>query len=164
MIEKIFWNLRLKAYNLQDFWDQKNKLFEQLKQNAFITSNLQKWSVSLLWNLQPQFCRFKSQVVEISNIRPMSLKIILFQLHCSICSFELKNLANSRPSASNFKRFPRSLEQFFLSLGQNNFGNKIPFLLFKKKEWVPSSIYSWSKNHILEHEFFCLGRLGSSGQ
>ena len=27
----------------------------------------------------------------------------------------------------------------------------------------PSSIYSWSKGHILEHEFFCLGRLGSSG-
>jgi hypothetical protein len=67
----------------------------------------------------------------------MSLKIILFQLHCSICSFELKNLANSRPSASNFKRFPRSLEQFFLSLGQNNFGNKIPFLLLKKKSGSP---------------------------
>ena len=27
----------------------------------------------------------------------------------------------------------------------------------------PSSIYSWSIGHILEHEFFCLGRLGSSG-
>ena len=39
----------------------------------------------------------------------------------------LKNLANSRPSASNFKSFSRSLEQFFLSVGQNNFGNKIPF-------------------------------------
>ena len=32
---------------------------------------------------------------------------------------------NSRPSASNFKSFSRSLEQY---LGQNNFGNKIPFL------------------------------------
>ena len=31
------------------------------------------------------------------------------------------------PSALNFKSFFRSLEQFFLSVGQNNFGNKIPF-------------------------------------
>ena len=36
--------------------------------------------------------------------------------------------ANSRPSASNFKSFSRSLEQFFLTLGKKNFGNKIPFL------------------------------------
>ena len=28
---------------------------------------------------------------------------------------------------------------------------------------VPSSIYSWSIGHILEHEFFCLGCLGSQG-
>ena len=27
----------------------------------------------------------------------------------------------------------------------------------------PSSIYSWSIGHILEHECFCLGRLGSQG-
>ena len=27
----------------------------------------------------------------------------------------------------------------------------------------PSSIYSWSIGHILEHEFFCLGRLGCAG-
>ena len=27
----------------------------------------------------------------------------------------------------------------------------------------PSSIYSWSIGHILEHEFFCYGRLGSQG-
>ena len=26
---------------------------------------------------------------------------------------------------------------------------------------LPSSIYSWSIGHILEHEFFCLGCLGS---
>ena len=39
------------------------------------------------------------------------------------------NFANSRTSASNFKSFSRSLEQCFLTVGQNNFGNKIPFLL-----------------------------------
>ena len=26
-----------------------------------------------------------------------------------------------------------------------------------------NSVYSWSIGHILEHEFFCLGRLGSQG-
>ena len=31
------------------------------------------------------------------------------------------------------------------------------------QDWAPRSIYSWSTGHILEHEFFCLGRLGSSG-
>ena len=44
------------------------------------------------------------------------------------CSSDLKNYANSWPSASNFKSFSRSLEQFFLTVGQNNFGNKIPNL------------------------------------
>ena len=27
----------------------------------------------------------------------------------------------------------------------------------------PSSIYSWSIGHILEHEFFCMGHLGCAG-
>ena len=44
------------------------------------------------------------------------------------CSNDLKHFANSRPSASNFKSFSWSLEQFFLTVGQNNFGNKISFL------------------------------------
>ena len=42
------------------------------------------------------------------------------------CSSDLKKNYNSRPSASNFKSFSRSLERFFLTVGQNNFGNKIP--------------------------------------
>ena len=42
------------------------------------------------------------------------------------CSSDPKIFANSRPSASNFKSFSWSLEQFFLTVGQNNFGNKIP--------------------------------------
>ena len=29
------------------------------------------------------------------------------------------------------KSFSQSLEQFFLTVGQNNFGNKIPFLIFQ---------------------------------
>ena len=44
------------------------------------------------------------------------------------CSNDRKKIENSRPSASNFKSFSQSLEQFFLTVGQNNFGNKIPLL------------------------------------
>ena len=42
------------------------------------------------------------------------------------CSSDFKKFANSLPSALNFKKFSRSLEQFFFTVGQNNFGNKIP--------------------------------------
>ena len=35
--------------------------------------------------------------------------------------------ANSWHSASNFKSCSQSLEQFFLTVGQNNFGNKIQY-------------------------------------
>ena len=45
------------------------------------------------------------------------------------CSSDLKNFANSWLSASNFESFSQSLEQFFLTVGQNNFGDKVPFLL-----------------------------------
>ena len=45
------------------------------------------------------------------------------------CSSDLKKFKNSQPSASNFKSFSRWLEQFFLTVGQNNFGNKIPNFL-----------------------------------
>ena len=51
------------------------------------------------------------------------------------CPSDLKNLANSQPLASNFKSFSLSLEQFFLTVGQNNFGNKIPFLKFLTSLW-----------------------------
>ena len=43
------------------------------------------------------------------------------------CSSDLNFSANSRSPASNFKSFPWSLEQFFLTEGQNDFGNKMPF-------------------------------------
>ena len=44
---------------------------------------------------------------------------------------ELIIFSNSPPSASNFKSFSRSLEHFFLTVGQNNFGNKIPHFFFR---------------------------------
>ena len=48
---------------------------------------------------------------------------------------------NCRPSASNFKSFSQSLEQFFLTVGQNSFGSKIP----KSKGWKIAFSYLWSK-------------------
>ena len=42
------------------------------------------------------------------------------------CSSDPKLFANSWPSALNFKSFSGSQTQFFLKVGQNNFGNKIP--------------------------------------
>ena len=44
------------------------------------------------------------------------------------CSSDLKNFANSWPSPSNFKTFSWLLEQFFLTVGQYNFENKILIL------------------------------------
>ena len=40
---------------------------------------------------------------------------------------------------------------------------KTIYHFFCKEYFAPSSMYSWSISHILEHEFFCLGRLGSQG-
>ena len=45
-------------------------------------------------------------------------------------SSDLNIFENSRPSASNFKHFSHSLEQLFLTKGQNNFGKKIPLSFF----------------------------------
>ena len=42
-----------------------------------------------------------------------------------------KNLLKFEAEGQEFAKILRSLEQFFLTVGQNNFGNKIPFL------WVP---------------------------
>ena len=58
-------------------------------------------------------------------------------------------ISNSRPSASNYKSFSWSLEQIFLTVSQNNFGNKIPLALnalqsFYKKYF--SALFS--KKHI----------------
>ena len=65
-----------------------------------------------------------------NELKSILLPKIVLTLHCLKIksSSDLKNFANSRPSASNFKSFSRSLEQFFLTVGQNNFGNKISLL------------------------------------
>ena len=45
------------------------------------------------------------------------------------CSSDLKIFVNSLPSASTFKSFSWSLDQFFLTVVQTNFGSKIPYLV-----------------------------------
>ena len=62
------------------------------------------------------------------------LKSILLTKSCSDLSlFEeiVLVISNSQPSASNFKKFSPSLEEFFLTVGHNNFGNKIPFMAMR---------------------------------
>ena len=59
------------------------------------------------------------------------------------CFSYLKIFANSWPSASNFKSLSQSLEHFFLTVGRNNFGNKITIPNLKKKQ---CSNLHWNKN------------------
>ena len=49
------------------------------------------------------------------------------------CSSDLKNFVNSLPSVSNLKSFSRSIEQFFLSVGQN-------ILVSKYQSYLKTSI------------------------
>ena len=77
------------------------------------------------------------------------------------CSSDLKIFENSRPSASNFKSYSRSLENFFLKMGQNNFGDKIPQLPKQLDQMLPDRfefIRSFS------HKISCspVGRIATS--
>ena len=67
------------------------------------------------------------------------------------CPSDLKNFANSRPSALNFKSFSRSLEQFLLTVGPNNFGNKLPFLLMHNSHFEKQNKFK----HKRDKNFFC---------
>ena len=61
------------------------------------------------------------------NLQEQVKKTFRYRINCSS---DLKNFANPRPSASNFKSFSRSLEQFVLTVGQNNFVTKYHFFKF----------------------------------
>ena len=72
-----------------------------------------------------------------------------------------RDLKSSWPSASNFKSFSGSLEQFFLTVGQNNFGNKIPFITLTALAtgmmaypvvWTPVSDFMYVKNPFFEQD------------
>ena len=73
--------------------------------------------------------------------------------------FGAYTFANSQPSVSNFKTFSRSQEQFILTVGQNNFGNKIPFFVLKTINGtccivLQTWIYCFDK--LLRVFFFCI--------
>ena len=57
------------------------------------------------------------------------------------CSSDLKFLAFSL----EFKKISRSLEQFFLTVCQNNFDNKIPFNIEKKVKWKKKQLVKRKK-------------------
>ena len=44
------------------------------------------------------------------------------------CSSDREKLLKFQAEGREFSKILRSLEQFFLTVGQNNFGNKMPFL------------------------------------
>ena len=46
------------------------------------------------------------------------------------CSSDQEKLLKFEAKSREFSKFLRSLEQLFLKVGQNNFGNKIPFPTF----------------------------------
>ena len=72
------------------------------------------------------------------------------------CSCDLKKL----PSASNFKSFSETLDQSFLTVGQSNFGNKIPFLWGNVErdrpvQWIQLSCTRIVKMHIKIVNYYC---------
>ena len=65
---------------------------------------------------------------------------------------DFKNFANSQPSPWNFKSSSRSQEQYFLPVGQNNFGNKYQFLwfLFWIKDFFHKNLVRFCRNMIFK--------------
>ena len=115
--------------NCSDLLDMRN-LQEQVK-GAFLYQLFLHVSKSkfFFFNLNSNF----SYLLDLRNLQEQVKKAFCYQklfrpfTFRTNCSSDLKIFANSRLSASNFKSFSWSLEQFFLTVGRNNFGNKIPF-------------------------------------
>ena len=73
-----------------------------------------------------------------------------------------KILKIPRPSALNLKSYARSLEHFFLTVGNNNFGNKIPFLRnviytmhFFSIVFVLNLHWAWLVKNTTRYNSFC---------
>ena len=84
---------------------------------------------------QFEFC---PNLLDMRNLQEQVKKAFCYQKlswHFTVwinCFSDLKKCANSQPSASNFKSVSRSLQKYFLIVGHNNFGNKIPLCIWKK--------------------------------
>ena len=71
------------------------------------------------------------------------------------CSSDLKKISNPRPSASIFKSFSQSLEQIFPTVGQNSFGNKIPFFnKWTKGENSNNLHFIFSRHKFMNYIYF----------
>ena len=57
------------------------------------------------------------------------------------CSSDLKIFANACPSASNFKKKILITRTFSRTVGQHNFGNKIPFNFLKRQNQVLECVF-----------------------
>ena len=78
------------------------------------TTNAQTMNPIYLANQEKAFCLEKCSALSLFKY-----------VHCSS---DLKSFANSRSSASTSKSYFQSIEQFFLTVDQNNFRKKIPLL------------------------------------
>ena len=92
------------------------------------------------------FSSLNSNLLDMRNLEEQVKKAYCYQnFEWIVLVHDLKNFANSWPSDSNFKSFSRSLEQFFLMVGKNNFGNKIlvPALKTKRKALQICILQGW---------------------
>ena len=62
--------------------------------------------------------------------------------------------AKSQLSTKNFKCFSQSLELFFLTVCQNNFGNKIPFIVSCGVFFIEAKVGSILKGDFKQRKFF----------
>ena len=67
-----------------------------------------------------------------------------------------KNFWNSRLKAETLQKFSRSLEQFFFTVSQNNFGNKIPIYLYVQFiSWARASTFElWTFKFCCQNMFY----------
>ena len=66
------------------------------------------------------------------------------------CSSDREKLLKFEAEGREFSKFLRSLEQCFLTVGQNNFGNKIPYLALKNEMGLH---HFFSSQCALRHSF-----------
>ena len=92
----------------------------------FLTPNILIFFLNLNSNLL-DLRNLKEQVKKAFRYQKLFWPFRTFTVRTNCCS-DLKMFTNFQPSASIFKIFSQSLEQFLVTIYHNNFGNKIAFL------------------------------------
>ena len=134
--EQKFWNLRLKAENLRKFWDHLNNLkVRTIFGNTMFFSNL-FLGLSQIWWIRKIRIHYIWETFR-NKLKSIMLPKILLTFYClnklflwsqKFCKFSAFSL--------EFQKFFSITKQCFLTVGQNNFGNKIPFIAIALKKWV----------------------------